>query len=513
MGQKGIHPLAPGFTEPNNPARHLPAGSLLERVVRFLPALLQLACLLVLCRLLLPTSFGAYGLAFAITTFLSLLGTSWIEIPQTALASEPRHAGCPARLISTSTILALASSLLLSLLGLGLLFVLRRTLAPEFALALRTGLLSLPCLALFCPIGLTDAGRFRFLRRFVPALGMLLGVLLVRLFRLDSSALLAGTGIVAGVAVLLSLNRLEAATPRGFSLPIARRLAQTGLPLMLPALCWTLIAFSDRVVVFLLYGAGGTGVYSLGWALADRLLFLILVLLVNADAHELARGYSRRGPTGSLAALNRRIASLLRVSVPAILMLFAVGPDATRFVLPSAWHNSFGVLPWLALSTAGFAFSRYALVPLLTGGGLARYRKLMLSAAAANVVLALLLVPMLGLGGAALATAIAVLMTCARLVRAGREVGVWVFPARLLVIPVLAGSAMLGAQFALKHLLVLNVGTLLLRVFSGAVVCWVACLLADRVVASDLPSQLGHFWRRGATGFLRPFGIRLGADA
>jgi len=512
MGQKGIHPPAPGSTESHNLAGHTPAGSLLARVIRFLPALVQLACLLVLSRLLLPASFGAYGLAFAITTFLSILGTSWIEIPQTALASEPRHAGCPARLVSTSTILALSSSLLLSLLGLGFLFAFRRALAPEFALALRTGLLSLPCLALFCPIALTDPGPFRFLRRFLPAIGMFVGVVLIRLYRLDASTLLAGTGIAAGVAVLLRLNRLGAATPREFSLPIARRLLRTGLPLILPVLCWTLIAFSDRVVVFLLYGASGTGVYSLGWALADRLLCLIPVMLLSSDAHELARQYSRRERSEATAALNRQTASLLRVSFPAILVLFAFGSDLARFLLPTAWQNSLGVLPWLAVSAAGFGFAGYALIPLLASDGHARYRRLMLSAAAMNVVLALLLTPMLGLSGAALATAVTVLMTCTSLVRAGHETRTWRFPARALVIPALAGSTMLGVQFALKHFLVLNAGTLLLRVISGAVVYWVACLLADRVAASDLPSQLGQFWRRGATGFLRPFGVRLSAD-
>lgn len=514
MGQKGNHPLAPGFPESHVLARQSPAAdSLLSRVVRFLPALVQLACLLALSRLLLPSSFGAYSLAFAIITFLSLLGTSWIEIPQTALSSELGKTGCPARLVSTSTVLALASSLLLSLLGLAFLFVFRHALAPEFAFALRTGLLTLPCLALFCPIALSDPGRYRLLRRLLPGIGMLVGLLLVRFYRLDASALFAGAGIAAGIAVLLSLNRLDGATLRDFSLPLARRLLRTGLPLMLPVLCWTLIAFSDRVVVFLLYGTSGAGVYSLGWALADRLLFLIPMLLLSSDAHEVARRYSRREPAGSAAALNRQVSGLLRVSIPAVLMLIAFGTDLVRFTLPAAWQNGAEVLPWLAISAAGFAFSRYALIPLLAAGGLARYRKLMLSAALMNVILALLLVPMLGLAGAALATATSVVMTCASLVRAGHETRTWRFPVRALVIPAFAGSAMLGAQFAFRHFLLLNVGTLLLRVVSGAVVYWVACLLADRMVASDLPSQLGHFWRRGATGFLRPFGIRLNTDS
>lgn len=500
MGQKGFHPLPLDLSRDSGlEPRVAKTGS---RVLHVLPSLIQIICLFALSRLLGPAALGESALAFAFIWVLALLGTPWLDDSQTRLLPLFRASGREAELLSTSLVLALTSSLLLSALGFVLLAATARLLSPVTLATVRTGLLTLPLLALFCPIFSTGTYHSPVVRRLVIAGGVATGVLLMARLRLDSSALFSGPAIIAAIWLLASRGRFRLADPRRFNLALAAHLLRTGIPSALPRLCLPLVALAGGFLVNVLYGGSAVGVYAFGWALALCLVQLSQALPLDEVLSNLP-----------FPVLDRRLNRYVRIALPATVMFFLLSFTLARLALPAVWGNVASVIPWFAASAAGYGFSRYAAAPLLCAGRHGRYLRLMASALGVNLVLCLLLAPMLGVQGAAMAGTLAVAMVCLSLVSAAQEHSAWRFRRTDLVIPATGTMVIFAVHSGLAHFFVTGVRTLLLEILFGGAGYWVACLLADRLAASDLPSQFGQFWRRGATGLLRPFGIRLNPDS
>ncbi len=493
MGQKGFHPQplshsgAFGLERPPEATARV-----LTRILHFLPALVPIVCLFLLCRLLGPASLGGFGLAYALLLILALLSTSWIASAQSTLLTEFRNSGREAELFTTSLILAVSTSLAFSVSGLILLAAPGRFPVPGSHAALRTGLLSLPLLALFCPLSLESGPNQRLARRFVLALGLSTGVLLMARLKLDGSALFSGPAVIAGIWLLAARGQFRLADPRKFNPALALRLLKTGIPSVLPRLCLPLTALAGGFIINVLYGGPAVGVYAFGWALALCLVQLSQSLLPGGAPSNL-----------SFPMLSSRLNRFVRIALPATVMFFLLSFNLVRLTLPVAWGNVATVIPWFAASAAGYGFSRYAKTALLRTGGHGRYVRLMASAVGVNLVLCLLLVPMLGLQGAAMAEMLTVAMVCLSLVSAAQEHSAWRFRGADLVIPATGSIVVFGVHSGLAHVFVTSVWALLLEISIGGVGYWAACLLADRLAVSDLPSQFNQFWRRGAAGLIR----------
>jgi O-antigen/teichoic acid export membrane protein len=490
MGQKGFHLQRLSHSGPFGLERQ-PGGTarVLTHILHFLPALVSIVCLFLFTHLLGPASLGGFGLACVLLLVLALLATSWIKSAQSTLLAEFRNSGHEAELFTTSLVLALSTSLLFSVSGL---ILLSRFPVPGSHTALRTGLLSLPLLALFCPLSLEGGPNQRLARRLVLTLGMATGVLLMARLKLDSSALFSGPAIIAGIWLLAAPGQFRLADLRKFNSALALRLLKTGIPSVLPRLCLPLTALAGGFIMNVLYGSFAVGVYAFGWALALCLVQLSRALLPGDVPSNLP-----------FPMLSQRLNRFVRIALPATVMFFLLSFNLTRLALPAAWSNVASVIPWFAASAAGYGFSRYAATPLLCAGRHGRYLRLMASAVGVNLVLCLLLVPMLGLQGAAMAETLTIAMVCLSLVSAAQEHSAWRFRRADLVIPATGSIVIFGVHLGLAHLFVTSMWALLLEVLIGGAGYWAACLLADRLAVSDLPSQFGQLWRRGAAGLTR----------
>lgn len=229
------------------------------------------------------------------------------------------------------------------------------------------------------------------------------------------AGLAAGTAVAAALSVLLT-GSLRHGLPRP---PLMRKGLVLGLPLILHSLAVFMLLAVDRIVIASVLGLGATGRYqvayqvgSVGVALITALNQAWIPLLLGAEPH-------RRSEI--LAASSRAVHQFAAIVAGAVALatplglLFAAPPAYDRAELvPVAAVVAFSILPYATLST-------FFNVVFVAG----RTRIMAIAAPVAallNVGLNFLLLPMVGLIGASIATVAAYAVLAAIIVAASRQV-------------------------------------------------------------------------------------------
>jgi O-antigen/teichoic acid export membrane protein len=235
--------------------------------------------------------------------------------------------------------------------------------------------------------------------------GQVLGVILLAVLP-DAGVTEYMAGVAGGYALAAAVGLgVIAPWPDGFASREAMRSSlAVGLPLIAHGVAWTTLALGDRAVIQRLNGAADVGLYHAGYTVGA--LSLSLVSAIANAWTPIVYGTSAKRRWGvhsdTLAAVQ-----VLAALVASILAL--AGPPLLQLATPPSYHAS--SLPGVVATVAISAF------PWIVYGGATqillwhkRTRPLAWItplAAVVNVVLVALLLPPLGLEGAALATLLA----------------------------------------------------------------------------------------------------------
>ena len=234
-------------------------------------------------------------------------------------------------------------------------------------------------------------------------------VVLVVVVRLGAVGSLAGQLAGAVVMAASALAILWRQRPWGFSRPLARRALDFGLPLLPHSLAGWLLSVSDRWLLGLLLGVAAAdalaavGVYSLGYQLG----YAVGLVAISFNAAWLPFIYRvGEGPGGT--AILRESTTLAVAGFSALAAAIAIlAPDLVGAIAPSEWAPAADVTAVVAFASAANA----AGLMFASGIYLARATRVMplltLIAAGLNIGSNLLLIPRIGIMGAALATLVA----------------------------------------------------------------------------------------------------------
>ena len=251
----------------------------------------------------------------------------------------------------------------------------------------------------------------RYLLLAVAAFGAVVAttVVLVVVVRLGAVGSLAGQLAGAVVMAASALAILWRQRPWGFSRPLARRALDFGLPLLPHSLAGWLLSVSDRWLLGLLLGVAAAdalaavGVYSLGYQLG----YAVGLVAISFNAAWLPFIYRvGEGPGGT--AILRESTTLAVAGFSALAAAIAIlAPDLVGAIAPSEWAPAADVTAVVAFASAANA----AGLMFASGIYLARATRVMplltLIAAGLNIGSNLLLIPRIGIMGAALATLVA----------------------------------------------------------------------------------------------------------
>jgi O-antigen/teichoic acid export membrane protein len=237
--------------------------------------------------------------------------------------------------------------------------------------------------------------------------GTLLFVLALRMGAVGGllAQLLSGIGVVGATAFILGRMRRARVEPE-----LARRALRYGLPLVPHGLAAWVLNLSDRWLIGLLIGLpaaaaqSAVGVYAFGYALGQSVALLAMSFNAAWVPVWYARGDSDHGP-----ALLREMTSLVLAGLALLAVaVAALAPEVTRVLATARWGAQADVAADVIVVVAAASLA-YGLYFMLVSTVFLRRRTaglplLTLVAGAANVGANLLLIPRLGLLGAAWST-------------------------------------------------------------------------------------------------------------
>ena len=212
-------------------------------------------------------------------------------------------------------------------------------------------------------------------------------------------------GVAALLVIVLRGGGARGLVPSAFSWPLLRELVRFGLPMMLGyEMAAIVLNLGDRYVVHALLGAEPLGVYAAAYNLCQYVNGIVIASLGQAAMPIAMKIWSERGQAATRDFIDRAFAGYVMVAPAIVAGMAAVGPDLLPMLASSKYAAGAAILPWVM---AGMALDGAG---VLLGAGLFVERRtftimqLVLGSAALNIVLNLLLLPHLGIVGAALAT-------------------------------------------------------------------------------------------------------------
>lgn len=396
--------------------RALARGSILYTAGTFLPRLGALALLPVYTMTMAPAEFGIVSLMLSISGLLAIVYRLGLDGALLRLHFDLAERARPRLYVSLALVTLLTASVASLVLGLAA--------APFFA-SLFTGIGFVPYGLLALAITATTALQylptvlFRATERPGLFLGYFAGVMVTAIvatvifcvpLRMGAAGALLGQlagglfGVAVGAVVIGSLR------PLAVDVRLIRPALAFGLPLVPHGISGWILNVSDRWLLGLLLAMSAVaaqaaiGVYSLGYQLGQVVSLIALSFNAAWGPFFYARGETAAGPR-ILREMTTVVAGLLGVLGVAL----AVGaPELTHLLAPESWGTardeaadvlrvvagaSFVYSVYFMVVSAVFLTRRTALLPLLT-----------ITAGAANVALNLLLIPRIGIMGAAWST-------------------------------------------------------------------------------------------------------------
>jgi O-antigen/teichoic acid export membrane protein len=422
---------------PEGHARRLATGSLAQQASQVSGLLAMLAVVTVLARQLSLAEFGVYGLLASLAGYLLVVqnAAAGAAVRELAAADE---AGARDRVYSNALVLYSGSGLVagIAVALVGIVLAEGLSLSGDLAEQARAGAALLGGVtALSWPLTIArDALRARqlFVRLALVEITAVLGwaglVVALGLGGASLTLLVAASGAMpAFVGVLAAL-----ATPRGPDRPRFRRGAvdRQGGRLLLQLAGWLSLAeaanpavyAADRAVLGVFDGAGSVGLLE-GPVRAANVVRALNAAVVTTVLPAAARLVAERDERRLRELVVRGLRYSLALMVPVAVTGIALAPPVLEVWLGARYREGGTAMAillalWLPYGASG------VLIAVLVAAGRARtVARYAWSVAGASVLLALALIPPLGLEGAALAAALPFTVVVPFLLRAALEAG------------------------------------------------------------------------------------------
>jgi O-antigen/teichoic acid export membrane protein len=374
---------------------------------RFGAALVTLLSVSVYTRLLSPDEYGVYALVSsgALMAYAGMLQWLTLALARFLPAYDGRE-DIPLTHIAT----AYAATALVVLAGPGLLVPLLVP-APDTraVLLLGIGILLVIGAAELALVTLQMRGKaYRYveLACMRAAVAAVLGILLAYL-GWGSVGLLWGVFIGHLCIVLASFAEIRSSLHRSLlRSQLFRELAAYGFPFAMTGAIAAVINASDRYMIGILIGADAAGLYAAPYDLAMRSLHVLMMVVAMAGNLIIIRAYEAGGEAAARPLIRRQAELLLGFALPVAIAYALLAPVIAEVFFGEAFQaTARELMPWVAAATLlkGLQAFWLALAFSLPKRPL-RQTCVFVFGAIVNAVLNFLLIPRMGLTGAAVAT-------------------------------------------------------------------------------------------------------------
>lgn len=382
---------------------YLPAN-ILQGIVGF-------ATLMVFTRIMSATDYGSYVLAFGVSSIAYTLVFTWMESAMARFYPAERHADPEAPLLYGTIyrlFLAVALLFLLLLAAGAALWPVHDANERALKLAVTVGLLATAPRSL---VKLVQEQR-RSVGRVAEASGidmLMTGggfafAVVFALLGLKGAAPLAGAGVMALVLMPFIVREDWSRALRGqFSAKAAKAYSQYGYPISLSLIMTIALYTVDRFMIAHYLSEADAGAYHAGFSIASRVIDVLFIWFGAAGVPAMIHALESGGESAIRLEANRQITTMALVLFPAVAGIIAVAaPLSTVLIGEGLRDRALSITP---LVTMGALLAGMNNGYFLLSFTLAKKTRLLVLAmsipAAANIALNYLLIPRLGLIGAA----------------------------------------------------------------------------------------------------------------
>lgn len=411
-----------------------------RHLIAYLPvylaqALVGFGSVAVFTRILSPEEYGRYVLILAGAALAATLVFTWLDAAvarhharSDARGNLPGHLWTAWRLYG---VLALSAGgiavLVLWLAPLG--GVLKTAIAFAIAnVVIKSGL----SVALETRRAAGEAWRYSLLETFTLAGGFALGITFILAGGMGAAgpfmgmALAALIAFVIDVPVLLSKSKRDRADrPRGYAY------FAYGAPVAVSLIFEHLLSVGDRFIIAAFLGEASTGAYAAGYGVADRSISIIFLWLGATTGPMLISALEHHGKDAAREVAHKTAGLMALLGFPAAAGLALVAEPAARLLIgPEIAMAAASIIPLIALSgLMNGIMTHYFHEAFVLGRQPRVMAGVMLVAAGVNFGLNLILIPQLGILGAALSTVLAYGAALLACILIGRRVFVMPIPA------------------------------------------------------------------------------------
>lgn len=261
------------------------------------------------------------------------------------------------------------------------------------------------------------------------------------------------TEMVAVGALTVAFFRRRSVPPlarRDFSLPLYRELLAFGIPMMIGyEMSGIVLGVGDRYVIHGMIGEQPLGLYSAAYNLCQYVQTVFVASVGQAVTPLYMQMFDQQGPEETARFVARSLRNYVLCGAPVVAGLAAVGPALLPSLASEKYASAAIIVPWVIAGMVVDGSNTMVAAGLFIHRKTKQIMSVVLSAAILNVMLNIILVPRIGILGAAIATLVSYALASAALAAASRRF----LPVRL-PWPTMARSALaaLGMYLAVSRL-------------------------------------------------------------
>lgn len=374
-------------------------------LAKAIPGLMAFTALAVYTHLLTPQEYGIYTLIFSAALFLHSAIFNWL--PVGTMRFWPGGTYSDKAFISTLGVIYLRLSIPVVMIAfLGILLLGKHYLLPILA-----GVVLLAGFAVLM-IGqqLLSAqmlpNRYALMTICYSILALSLGAAMAYFGFGPIGVVLGVAGGMLIPAMIISARSWLLFDRSVYTPELTQKLLMYGTPLAASFFLDEIANLSDRYMLAWLVDEAEAGKYAVGYDLAGNSIMMVMNAINLAAYPMIVKLLDQKGKKAALDYFNTYVVLLLGISIPAVMGLSLVGPDLVHLMIGEEYQDSvILLLPWVASALFFMGLGAfYFHLPFQLGNKNFGIFKIAAITAVINLSLNFLLIPKMGMHGAAIST-------------------------------------------------------------------------------------------------------------
>ncbi|MGM0836111.1 MAG: oligosaccharide flippase family protein [Bacillota bacterium] len=452
------------------------------------PSLIGFLSIAVYTKLLNPAQYGAYALIFAIAAVMNSVVFEWLRL--SLLRFYPKYGQTP-KVIETIKISFIGIMIITAILAVfTIVFFGNDQISPVFMgfVLLLSWSQSWNNMNLSLARAELKPKKYGVIAFTRSILGFIFGTSLIYLGFGEHGLLL---GIIFGFWCAIFFPTFKTwkfkLDFKAFDKSMIKEFAQYGTPLTLTLLLGVIIHNSDRLIIEYLLTTSDTGIYSVTYDLTEQSVFT-LMMIINLAAFPIAmRMMEDKGEAAAYDQVKKNISLLFFIALPAAGGFIVLAPNIANLLLGEAFRaDALQLMPFIVVGALLKGFKLYCVDIMFH---LKKKTALQIIpvvvAAVVNIILNFMLIPHMGIEGAAIATVAAYLIAVASgWILVHYQIDPIPFPFADFMKILLSTLVMVFALWWMRDLLGLVM--ILVQVITGVVVFILAALLFNALSIRQL---------------------------